>query len=999
MSHHLPRLIELPPSVPETEIPERLTVVLGDDAAGLDRGARQWLTIARLHRSGLYESRELSSAVSPTCLALLENVGSTLLELERRAAIGRKAPEWNVHRLNDEQARFSAATRSALVGTLGVSGYAELGAGERLELARRDGQHQGSRTLEVVALQVLGWWSLVLPGRRIRPLVQELHASVATHSVGGLDWRMPFERRFGHLGPEFTFTETGPDHLRRYEARVRTRDGREGAASATRKKEAAQLACHAYLAAYAPDLLARGGTARKEGSRLPARLLRHPVPEQHRRLARDFGCRDIQRISQAVTHGSWVYENLPGCDVKRDGNAVLALLGSAVLAACFARTRAATLLSEGTNPDPAVASALGLSRTELRPLGEALRIAEAARFGAGARKDGVSAEMIADLVQAVLAATFLESSDQRDFEQRLPATVSQFLVEHAGRSLRDPSTLLQELASELQLNVDGQDRWFGQDHCRVYENTTRISANGTSVEVQAAGPSRREARKAAAAPVVDADRLRTGETPRQARDDIAWFLVERQLGILAHSRSRWPRWRRGNVLGVGMLGDRERFASWTREVVRRTPASQAPPPAVLAKLAEYYADAVRAEGSRPLFAAALHQVLEWVLGAFGNDERGALNDEPWRLLVAVTAAQSVWLQPYGEGNLADVVRDWETLNCKRQDIHIEASVDAPTDARGCAAVLRLLQECVASGTASSAPLVVRLSRLTDHHEIRLKSDRQRRPDTAMAELVAEAAPSVVAERVDDGLVVRVRALTESPDWLHVAAAQASDPDEYDAEVGRLLHDLKNEITAARVTLTVERASRTERLETQLAASRHLDAAEAVAARLAQAEMPYSAGEAGECELSTFLRSYVRDTMTNVPPTIRVVPSAATLARVDVSERFLRSALDNLVKNAVEAMPNGGQITFDHTPMLEDGVVLLECRDTGPGVPAHVVASVLAGVPTVSSKRHGSGLGLPGVQRGLHRAGGSLEPLETGSGGGWLLVLPMTQPEPVGANRA
>lgn len=997
MPHRLPRLIELPPSVPEAELPARLAAVLGDDAAGLDGGARRWLTVARHHRSGLYESRELSSAVSPACLALLENVGSTTLELERRVAIGRRAPEWEVVRLNEEQARLSAATRQALVGALGVGEYAGLGAGERLQLGERDGQHQGARTLEIVALQVLGWWSLVLPGRRIRPLVQELHASVATHSVRGLDWRSSFERRFGHLAPEFTYTEVGPDHLRRFEARVRTRDGREAAASATRKKEAAHLACHAYLAAHAPDLLAREGTGRAGGSRLPARP-QHPVPEPHRRLARYFGCRDVRQISQAVTHSSWVYENLVGGDGKRDGNAILALLGSAVLTACSARTRAATLLGAGTDPDPAVASALGLSRAELRPLGEALRLPEAALLGAGARKEGVSTEMVADLVQAVLAVTFLESSDQRDFEQRLPATVSGFLIEHAGRSLRDPATLLQELASELQLDVEEQERSLGPDHRRVYENTTRVAADGAGVEVRATGPSRREARKAAAAPVVETDRLRTGEIPRGARDDIARFLVGRQLEILTRSRSRWPRWQRGNVLGARMLGDRERFASWAREVVRRIPAGQAPPAAALAELSEYYADAVRAEGSRPLFAAALHQVLEWVLGAFGNDERRALDDELWQLLVAVTAAQSVWLQPPGEGSLADVVRNWETLNRRRQDIRVEALVDASADARACAAVLHVLQQCVPSGTVSSAPLVVRLFQLADHHEIRLRSDRQCPPDTAMAELVAEAASSVVAEPVDDGLVVRVQAARKSPDWLHLAAARANEADEYDAEVGRLLHDLKNEITAARVALTVESASRTERLETQLAASRHLDAGEAIAARLAQAEMPYSADDTGECELSTFLRSYVRDTMTKIPPAIRVIPSAATPAQVDVSERFLRSALDNLVKNAVEAMPNGGQISFDHTLMPEDGVVLLECRDTGPGIPDHVVASVLAGVPAASSKRHGSGLGLPGVGRGLRRAGGTLEPLRTGSGGGWLLVLPMTRAASAGADR-
>ncbi|MCR9166068.1 MAG: two-component system sensor histidine kinase NtrB [Nannocystaceae bacterium] len=80
---------------------------------------------------------------------------------------------------------------------------------------------------------------------------------------------------------------------------------------------------------------------------------------------------------------------------------------------------------------------------------------------------------------------------------------------------------------------------------------------------------------------------------------------------------------------------------------------------------------------------------------------------------------------------------------------------------------------------------------------------------------------------------------------------------------------------------------------------------------------------------------------------------------------LRQVLLNLCKNALEALPDGGTITVsaDRTAVG----VMLEVRDTGPGIPAET--DVFA--PFTSTKPDGSGLGLPIAKQIIEAHHGSL----------------------------
>jgi two-component system sensor histidine kinase HydH len=90
--------------------------------------------------------------------------------------------------------------------------------------------------------------------------------------------------------------------------------------------------------------------------------------------------------------------------------------------------------------------------------------------------------------------------------------------------------------------------------------------------------------------------------------------------------------------------------------------------------------------------------------------------------------------------------------------------------------------------------------------------------------------------------------------------------------------------------------------------------------------------------------------------------------VDGDRDQLQQLVLNLVLNALDAMPRGGAVEADlRAP--RDGAVELSVRDTGPGIPPHILPKVFE--TFVSSKETGIGLGLPVSRRIAEDHGGTL----------------------------
>lgn len=82
---------------------------------------------------------------------------------------------------------------------------------------------------------------------------------------------------------------------------------------------------------------------------------------------------------------------------------------------------------------------------------------------------------------------------------------------------------------------------------------------------------------------------------------------------------------------------------------------------------------------------------------------------------------------------------------------------------------------------------------------------------------------------------------------------------------------------------------------------------------------------------------------------------------------IRRVIDNLVKNAVEAMPNGGKIYI--TSRRQGDLDVIQISDNGPGIPEYVMETIFREKRT--TKPDGHGIGLPSCRQIVEAHGGTI----------------------------
>ncbi len=249
-----------------------------------------------------------------------------------------------------------------------------------------------------------------------------------------------------------------------------------------------------------------------------------------------------------------------------------------------------------------------------------------------------------------------------------------------------------------------------------------------------------------------------------------------------------------------------------------------------------------------------------------------------------------------------------------------------------------------------------------------------------------------------------------PHWLVLledlsAAGELHRAKAWSAMAQRIAHDIKNPLTSIQLTLQrlqMEYRDRTpdhaERFDSY--SNRIVERIEALR-KMSRGFMKFLSLEEIKPEptdLNAFIRELFEHKKLAVPQDIRLCTELTdALPVVNVDQEQMHTLLDNLVSNAVEAMPDGGMLSIrtalaSNLQIQQKGTeprdyVTLEVMDTGRGIAPEFMEKLFQ--PFVSGRTSGTGLGLTIVKKIVEDHGGYIEVnSEEGTGTSFLVYLPV-----------
>jgi two-component system sensor histidine kinase PilS (NtrC family) len=121
------------------------------------------------------------------------------------------------------------------------------------------------------------------------------------------------------------------------------------------------------------------------------------------------------------------------------------------------------------------------------------------------------------------------------------------------------------------------------------------------------------------------------------------------------------------------------------------------------------------------------------------------------------------------------------------------------------------------------------------------------------------------------------------------------------------------------------------------------------------------------------------------PKVVIRADISNLPDITADEVLMRQAISNILQNAAEAMPDGGEITVSYSCNFTD--FTLSVADTGHGVPDNIRDRIY--LPFYTTKERGTGLGLAIVHRIIDAHGGSIKVDSTSAGAVFSIIFPVS----------
>lgn len=938
----------------------------------------RWLRLAGCHSTFLYEFGR--APISVAALAALGKAGATHLALAVADLVVERTRPDKVSRQNRIIAHMPGRVAQQVADNLAVVESMNLGKGE--EPNRRS----TSRLAEDVMHQVLGVVVLLGGYPTVKRLVADVYEQALQQVLmDGINWWGELTRSVPVQQLRVEDHQEGPDHHRTFIVEIVDNRGRRGRGEFSKRTGAKDLAVQDFLrnAGLYGEIIAR------VGGRSISRLTdepRHYPPGQGPRnrtvaeLATTLRITSERRayLQQALTHKSWAYENQSLVRQARQTDyELLANHGSYVIRAVSAAEFTRNLLGRTLKPGPEDGAIHSLPERCYVDMFDKLVPESAVLRGRGETE--CKPRMKAEAFQAIASVAW------RFGEAGLPETLRGWILRETLAQGLDELSRLQRLCATFGGETSSTYTSAGPAHDSRFTATLTVRIG--DLELTRTGlptPGKKEAARLAAERLYRVFTL-GWDSPAAVRTDaeraesmLLLRCLARHLPVL---RGRdLQRCIEDGVLGLGLLaasdGDLNDFLTWAEEVDALIgPLDDE----VFDHLVTAYGNAVKPR-PRPKLEQALRDLAAWVRNLDPEGNVVVRKAPQWDLLLAVAGALR-----------AGAARERKTVDELAGSWPVWGPESAsPLSAVDAAAIGELLRQF--PDTSAGA---VRFRRLSDGVRVECATTAPGAAERVrtLIDLLAEMAP---------GLGVFAR-----PDTQTLSATYAPDPaDRSFRAAGRLavhgsqdqdgveilanvLHRLKNELigmedVAQKAALAGDRVTRFHRLAD---VARHHEAAVHLADHLDRTNRALAAADEETVEFGRWLDEYCAAKVLELRDraNIRLIaPAESGQCEVALSPSLLRGVLDNLVKNAVEAMPDGGRIIVDW--YTEPGHVFLVVHDDGPGLPDEIREMFWRDETVTTTKEHGSGMGLWLVRMDLRRLGATISDDPAADGQRWIIDL-------------
>lgn len=254
----------------------------------------------------------------------------------------------------------------------------------------------------------------------------------------------------------------------------------------------------------------------------------------------------------------------------------------------------------------------------------------------------------------------------------------------------------------------------------------------------------------------------------------------------------------------------------------------------------------------------------------------------------------------------------------------------------------------------------------------------------------------------EGMVWVIRDITEKQRFEE-ELIKAAKLESLGILAGGLAHDFNNLLTVIAGNLSLARMM-SEETDSSGEFLREAEKATLQARDLAQQLLTFSrGGETIKKTVSTtnFLRNSINFALTGANVSCEfIIPEQ--LWNVEIDEGRISQVLNNLVINAIQAMPDGGSIRIsaenvdidnpdEKLPIAAGKYVRFSIADQGKGIPEKYLSRIFD--PYFTTKENGSGLGLATSQSIIHQHGGYLTyDSRVGEGTVFYVYLPASQRE-------